>query len=67
MPPGYCGGGVSTLIVAGQQDHSTPPALSQWLQAHIAGSQLIELPCAHLSPVEVPDDVTTAMLAFLRG
>jgi 3-oxoadipate enol-lactonase len=57
-----------SLIIAGERDESTPPALSEALHAGIPGSELLLLPgAAHLSNVERPDDFTTAVARFLSG
>jgi 3-oxoadipate enol-lactonase len=59
---------VATLIVAGELDESTPPALSDTLHAGIPGSTLIVFRGAsHLSNVERPDEFTAAVERFLSG
>jgi 3-oxoadipate enol-lactonase len=56
------------LIVAGELDEATPPALSETLHAAIAGSALMVLRGAkHLSNVERPDEFTAAVARFLNG
>lgn len=55
-----------TLIVCGKQDAVTPPRLSEELARGIAGAELLLLEqCGHLSPLEVPDEVTAALSAWL--
>jgi 3-oxoadipate enol-lactonase len=55
-----------TLVIAGELDEATPPALSEALHAAIPGSELVVLPgAAHLSNVERPDEFTRALSRFL--
>jgi 3-oxoadipate enol-lactonase / 4-carboxymuconolactone decarboxylase len=55
-----------TLIVAGQDDPSTPPAMSEELKERIAGSELVVLsPAAHLLAIERADAVVPRLLSFL--
>jgi len=55
-----------TLIVCGKQDAVTPPRLSEELARGIAGAELLLLEqCGHLSPLEVPDQVTAALSRWL--
>jgi len=55
-----------TLIVAGENDASTPPALSEALHAAIPGSALVVLSgAAHLSNVERPAEFTALVMRFL--
>lgn len=55
-----------TLIVCGKQDGVTPPRLSEELARCIAGAELLFLEqCGHLSPLEVPDQVTAALSGWL--
>jgi 3-oxoadipate enol-lactonase/4-carboxymuconolactone decarboxylase len=57
---------VPTLIIAGEQDPSTPPAMSEDLKARMAGSELQLLsPAAHLLAVEQPAAVAELLLSFL--
>jgi pimeloyl-ACP methyl ester carboxylesterase len=55
-----------TLILVGDQDVATPPAVAQRIHAHIPQSQLAIIPGAgHTSTVEEPAAVNAAILAFL--
>ena len=55
-----------TLIVVGEEDTLTPPALSEEMHRAIAGSELIIVPGAgHLSSFEQPDAFNSALAAFL--
>ncbi|MDB5511374.1 MAG: 3-oxoadipate enol-lactonase [Enterovirga sp.] len=56
---------VPTLIVAGAEDTSTPPAMSEYLQGQIAGSRLVVLsPAAHILAVEQADETTARLGSF---
>jgi 3-oxoadipate enol-lactonase len=56
------------LIIAGELDQSTPPALSEALHAAIQGSVLTVLGGAtHLSNVERPEEFTAAVTRFLSS
>ena len=55
-----------TLIVVGEEDTLTPPALSEEMHKGIAGSELVVIPGAgHLSSLEQPDAFNSALAAFL--
>ena len=55
-----------TLIVVGDEDTLTPPALSEEMHRAIAGSELIVVPGAgHLSSLERPDVFNAALARFL--
>lgn len=55
-----------TLIVVGEEDTLTPPALSEEMHRAIAGSELVVVPGAgHLSSCEQPDAFSAALAAFL--
>jgi 3-oxoadipate enol-lactonase len=55
-----------TLILVGEHDHVTPPALSEALHAGIAGSRLVVIPAAgHISNLDNPTAFDTAISAFL--
>jgi pimeloyl-ACP methyl ester carboxylesterase len=57
-----------TLILVGDQDVATPPAVAQRIHARIPQSQLAIIPGAgHTSTVEEPQMVNTAILAFLSA
>ncbi len=56
-----------TLIVVGEEDVVTPPALHEAMQRAIPGSRLVTIPRAgHLSPLEQPDAFNRAMVHFLQ-
>jgi pimeloyl-ACP methyl ester carboxylesterase len=57
---------VPTLVVVGEEDAVTPPALSEEMNKAIAGSQLVRIPHAgHLSNLEQPESFNAALAAFL--
>jgi pimeloyl-ACP methyl ester carboxylesterase len=59
---------VPTLIVVGEKDALTPPAMSRAMHERIPRSQLAIIPeAAHLAPMENPDDVGRALHDFLRS
>jgi len=63
--PGIC---VPTLVLAGEADAMTPPALSAEIAAGIPGAVLRLVPGAgHLPPLEQPVAVTNLLLRWLRG
>lgn len=57
---------VPTLVIAGEADVSTPPALAQALAAGLPQAQLLSLPTAHLSMVEAPRACAQALHDALR-
>ncbi len=55
-----------TLLIVGREDVVSPPAEMAAMAAAIPGARLVEIPGAgHLSPMERPDEVSAAILAFL--
>jgi pimeloyl-ACP methyl ester carboxylesterase len=55
-----------TLVVVGEQDALTPPAVAQEYAAQIAGAQYVVIPQAgHLSNLEQPDVFAGAVSGFL--
>lgn len=60
--------GVPALLVAGEHDPVTPPAVLRAMAAAIRGSALVELPgVGHWPHLEAPDAFDQALLEFLRG
>lgn len=56
-----------TLILVGEQDVVTPPAVSRDMQRAIPGSELVVIPGAgHLSSLERPDAFNAALAPFLE-
>jgi 3-oxoadipate enol-lactonase len=57
-----------TLIICGEEDKPTPPALSRELHEMIPGSQLAMIPRAgHLTNLERPGEFNRILDDFLRG
>jgi pimeloyl-ACP methyl ester carboxylesterase len=57
-----------TLVLVGEQDRGTPVELSQEIAAAIAGSRLVIIPaCGHLSTIERPAAVTSALVEWLQA
>ena len=58
---------VPTLIVVGEQDTITPPALSEQMHKAISGSEYIAVPDAgHLANLEQPEAFNSALAHFLE-
>lgn len=56
-----------TLVVTGSHDTSTPfTGHGEHLLSAISGARHVELECAHLAPLEVPEALATTMIGFLR-
>jgi 3-oxoadipate enol-lactonase len=57
-----------TLVVAGADDISTPPAKAERIAALIPGARLEIIPeCGHTSPLEQPERITELLVAFLES
>jgi pimeloyl-ACP methyl ester carboxylesterase len=55
-----------TLVLVGDGDELTPPALSQELAAGIPGARLVTVPdCGHLSTMERPEAVNQALIDWI--
>jgi len=55
-----------TLLIAGESDIATTPAIMGELKARLDGADMITLPGAHLCNFESPDVFTDALVKFLR-
>jgi 3-oxoadipate enol-lactonase len=54
------------LVLVGEQDEATPPAMSHELTALVPGAQLVVLPgCAHVPQLQAPDAFLAAIDPFL--
>ena len=57
-----------TLVLVGDGDELTPPALAQEIAAGVAGSRLVVIAdCGHLSTMERPDAVNRALVDWMTG
>lgn len=57
-----------TLVLVGDGDEVTPPERAAEMAHGIAGAHLVSVPqCGHLSALERPDEVTRALLEWLRS
>lgn len=57
-----------TLVIAGADDPSTPPAEGELIAAAVPGARLVVLPqAAHLANLEQPEAFTGALLEHLAG
>ena len=54
-----------TLVIAGQHDGATPPALNEFIAKQIPGAKYMTLDAAHLSNIEQPKAYADAALEFL--
>jgi pimeloyl-ACP methyl ester carboxylesterase len=57
---------VPTLVVCGEFDQATPPALTRMVADKIAGARYVELAgCGHCPPLEQPEQFLTAIREFV--
>jgi pimeloyl-ACP methyl ester carboxylesterase len=57
---------VQTLVVCGEHDQATPPALNKEIADKAAGATYIELPgCGHCPPLEQPEAFIKAIGGFV--
>jgi len=65
--PGFAAISCPTLVLVGDEDQLTPPALAHEMAAGIRGARLVVIPeCGHLSTMERPQAVTQALLDWMR-
>ena len=58
--------GVPTLVVCGELDQATPPALNKEIVEKLAGANYVELPgCGHCPPLEQPSNLLAAIKDFV--
>ena len=59
---------VPTLVLVGDSDPLTPPALSKEIAATVGGARLkVVSDCGHLSPIEQPARVSKALVQWIEG
>ena len=57
-----------TLVLTGDEDHTTPPAQAERIVSQIAGARLVRLTnCGHSSAIEAPEAVNRAIAEFLAS
>ncbi len=57
---------VPTVVVCGELDQATPPALNKQIVEKVAGAKYIELPgCGHCPPLEQPQQFLAAIKDFI--
>jgi pimeloyl-ACP methyl ester carboxylesterase len=57
-----------TLVIVGEDDELTPPAVSDAIQRDIPGARLVRIPQAgHMSNLEQPDAFNRALWTFVQG
>lgn len=65
--PGLSAISCPTLVLVGENDQGTPPALSEEIAAAIPGSRLVVVPnCGHMSTLERPQAVADALVDWMR-
>src|SRR4029077_3749469 len=58
----------STLVVYGELDLATPPALNKLIASRVPGARIIELAgCGHCPPLEQPEAFLAAIGGFLNS
>lgn len=57
---------VPALVLVGEQDQLTPPAEAQKMADRLGVEPVVVPASGHLSALESPDDVTSALLDLLR-
>ena len=57
---------VPTLVVCGEHDQATPPALNKAVAEKVPGARYVELPgCGHCPPLEQPQAFVEAIGEFV--
>jgi pimeloyl-ACP methyl ester carboxylesterase len=60
--------GNPTLVICGELDAATPPALCRQMADHIPGARYVELArCGHCPPLEQPQAFIAAIADFVRA
>jgi len=66
--PGLAAIACPTLVLVGDGDQLTPPALAREMASGIRGARLVIVPeCGHLSTLERPAAVTQALVAWMKS
>lgn len=65
--PGFAAIACPTLVLVGDDDQLTPPALAREMTAGIRGARFVVVPeCGHLSTLERPQAVNDALVDWMR-
>jgi pimeloyl-ACP methyl ester carboxylesterase len=66
--PGLAAIACRTLVLVGDDDQLTPPALAREMAAGISGARLVVVPqCGHLSTLERPREVNGALFEWMQS
>lgn len=66
--PGLAAIACPTLVLVGDEDQPTPPALAHEMANGIRGARLVVVPaCGHLSTMERPQAVTQALVEWMQA
>ncbi|HSL88009.1 MAG TPA: alpha/beta hydrolase [Ignavibacteriaceae bacterium] len=58
---------IPTLLICGEQDSLTPPAVMKEMQNRIKNAEYVEIENAgHMTPIEKPEEVNSAIKNFLK-
>jgi len=58
---------VPTLLIAGSDDKTAPPAMMERMAQKIPGAEYVLLEgCGHLGPMDQPDAFNAALSSFLK-
>mgnify|MGYP001222826257 FL=1 len=58
---------IPTLVIAGSDDKTAPPAMMERMAQKIPGAEYVLLQgCGHLGPMDLPDAFNAALASFLR-
>jgi 3-oxoadipate enol-lactonase len=58
---------IPTLVISGAKDPATPPASGRFIADKIPGARYVELPAAHLSNIEAPEQFTNEVIRFFKS
>ena len=58
---------IPALVICGEFDALTPPAVMKTLADKINGAEFVVIKnCGHMSPIENPEEVNKAIVGFLK-
>jgi pimeloyl-ACP methyl ester carboxylesterase len=59
---------VPTVVVVGEEDELTPPAVARAMADRIPAARLVSIPAAgHVTSLEAPDRITAVLKGLLHG